>query len=85
MTGILEALAGVSIFAVPCLVVAAVDQHKLEKERKKREFEEIRERDYLYGFKAGMRYEKACAVGKARNSVQQQVDKEEERYARMVY
>ncbi|HEL1616922.1 TPA: hypothetical protein TXL58_000960 [Streptococcus suis] len=43
MIEIFEALAGVSIFAVPCLVAAAIDQHKLEKERKKREQALLRE------------------------------------------
>ncbi|CYX63770.1 hypothetical protein [Streptococcus suis] len=81
-----EALLSLSIFAVPVLVGAIVEQRKIEKERKYKEFEEIRRRDYLYGFKAGMGYQSTCDVEKARNGLKrdaQQVDKEENRYARM--
>ncbi|HEM4083036.1 TPA: hypothetical protein U1W60_000441 [Streptococcus suis] len=82
-----EALLSLSIFAVPVLVGAIVEQRKIEKERKYKEFEEIRRRDYLYGFKAGMGYQSTCDIEKARNGLKrdaQQVDKEENRYARMV-
>ncbi|HFI0474361.1 TPA: hypothetical protein ACGOZT_001250 [Streptococcus suis] len=76
-----------SIFAVPMLVGAIVEQRKTEKERMKREFEEIRHRDYLYGFKAGMGYQNTCNEETARNGLKrdaQQVDKEIARYAKMV-
>ncbi|MFM0781625.1 hypothetical protein P7J65_04790 [Streptococcus suis] len=79
-----EALLSLSIFAVPVLAGALVEQRKAEKERMKREFEEIRRRDYLYGFKAGMGYQNTCNKETARNGLKrdaQQVDKEIARYA----
>ncbi|WP_449461383.1 hypothetical protein [Streptococcus suis] len=79
-----EAILTLGIFAVPVFVGAVVEQRKLEKERKYKEFEEIRRRDYLYGFKAGMGYQSACDIEKARNGLKrnaQQVDKEWKRYA----
>ncbi|MHC3567509.1 hypothetical protein ACYKOT_04710 [Streptococcus suis] len=45
-----------SLFAVPLLAVGIVEHRKAEKRRMHKEFEEIRRRDYLYGFKAGMGY-----------------------------
>ncbi|HEM5141899.1 TPA: hypothetical protein U1272_001322 [Streptococcus suis] len=82
-----EALLSLSIFAAPVLVGAIVEQRKIEKKRMREEFEEIRRRDYLYGFKAGMGYQSTCDIEKARNGLKrnaQQVDKENGRYARMV-
>ncbi|NQP45564.1 hypothetical protein HO919_11065, partial [Streptococcus suis] len=66
---------------------AVVEQRKAEKKRMCEEFEEIRRRDYLYGFKAGMGYQSTCDIEKARNGLKQnaqQVDKEWKRYAEMV-
>ncbi|HFI0101577.1 TPA: hypothetical protein ACGORV_001038 [Streptococcus suis] len=83
-----EAILTLGIFAVPVLVGAIVEQRKAEKERMKREYEEIRRRDYLYGFKAGMGYQNTCTKETARNGLKrdaQQVDKEWKRYAEMVY
>ncbi|WP_449452281.1 hypothetical protein [Streptococcus suis] len=82
-----EALLSLSIFAVPLLAAGIVEQRKAEKERIRKEFEEIRRRDYLYGFKAGMGYQSTCDTEKARNGLKQnaqQVDKEMARYAEMV-
>ncbi|MFM0601008.1 hypothetical protein P7J10_01255 [Streptococcus suis] len=82
-----EALLSLSIFAVPMLAVGIVEQRKAEKKRMCEEFEEIRRRDYLYGFKAGMGYQSTCDIEKARNGLKrdaQQVDKEWKRYAEMV-
>ncbi|MGQ7340701.1 hypothetical protein ACTGYU_10160 [Streptococcus suis] len=82
-----EAILTLSIFAVPILTVAVVEQRKIEKKRMREEFEEIRRRDYLYGFKAGMGYQSTCDIEKARNGLKrdaQQVDKEWKRYAEMV-
>ncbi len=82
-----EAILTLGIFAVPILAVAIAEQRKAEKERKCEEFEEIRRRDYLYGFKAGMGYQSTCDIEKARNGLKrdaQQVDKEIARYAEMV-
>ncbi|HFR3278331.1 TPA: hypothetical protein ACHU3Q_000083 [Streptococcus suis] len=79
-----EAILTLGIFAVPILAVAIAEQRKAEKERKCEEFEEIRRRDYLYGFKAGMGYQSTCDTEKARNGLKrdaQQVDKEMARYA----
>ncbi|HFU3705169.1 TPA: hypothetical protein ACGO7G_000780 [Streptococcus suis] len=82
-----EAILTLGIFAVPILTAAVVEQRKTEKERINRECEEIRRRDYLYGFKAGMGYQNTCHKEKARNGLKrnaQQVDTEEARYAQMV-
>lgn len=82
-----EALLSLSIFAVPVLVGAIVEQRKAEKKRMNREYEEIRRRDYLYGFKAGMGYQNTCNKETARNGLKrnaQQVDREIARYAEMV-
>ncbi|MDG4521560.1 hypothetical protein [Streptococcus suis] len=82
-----EAIFTLGIFALPILTAAVVEQRKIEKERKHKEFEEIRRRDYLYGFKAGMGYQSTCDIEKARNGLKrdaQQVDKEWKRYAKMV-
>ncbi|HEL2246138.1 TPA: hypothetical protein TZI86_001898 [Streptococcus suis] len=82
-----EAILTLGIFAVPILTAAVVEQRKAEKKRKCEEFEEIRRRDYLYGFKAGMGYQSTCDIEKARNGLKQnaqQVDKEWKRYAEMV-
>lgn len=82
-----EAIFTLGIFAVPILTVAVVEQRKIEKKRMREEFEEIRRRDYLYGFKAGMGYQSTCDIEKARNGLKrnaQQVDKEWKRYAEMV-
>ncbi|HEL2058748.1 TPA: hypothetical protein TY417_000012 [Streptococcus suis] len=82
-----EAIFTLSIFAVPILTAAVAEQRKVEKRRMRKEFEEIRRRDYLYGFKAGMGYQSTCDIEKARNGLKrntQQVDKEWERYERLV-
>ncbi|HEP1818019.1 TPA: hypothetical protein VB838_002139 [Streptococcus suis] len=82
-----DAITSVAVFALPILVVAVVEQRKAEKKRMCEEFEEIRRRDYLYGFKAGMGYQSTCDIEKARNGLKrdaQQVDKEWKRYAEMV-
>ncbi|HEM5276926.1 TPA: hypothetical protein U1377_000261 [Streptococcus suis] len=79
-----EAIFTLGIFALPILTAAVVEQRKAEKKRMCEEFEEIRRRDYLYGFKAGMGYQSTCDVEKARNGLKrdaQQVDKEIARYA----
>ncbi|CYV83968.1 hypothetical protein HO681_06950 [Streptococcus suis] len=82
-----EALLTLGIFALPVLAAGIVEQRKAEKRRMREEFEEIRRRDYLYGFKADMGYQSTCDIEKARNGLKrnaQQVDKEENRYAEMV-
>ncbi|MFI3098335.1 hypothetical protein, partial [Streptococcus suis] len=82
-----EAIFTLGIFALPMLAVGIVEQRKAEKKRMCEEFEEIRRRDYLYGFKAGMGYQSTCDIEKARNGLKrdaQQVDKEWKRYAEMV-
>ncbi|HEM4851172.1 TPA: hypothetical protein U1096_001374, partial [Streptococcus suis] len=81
------AILTLGIFAVPILTAAVVEQRKIEKKQMREEFEEIRRRDYLYGFKAGMGYQSTCDIEKARNGLKrdaQQVDKEWKRYAEMV-
>ncbi|HEL1710044.1 TPA: hypothetical protein TXT50_002218, partial [Streptococcus suis] len=64
-----EAILTLGIFALPILTAAVVEQRKAEKKRMCEEFEEIRRRDYLYGFKAGMGYQSTCDIEKARNGL----------------
>lgn len=81
---ILDAIASISVFALPILAAAVLEQRKAEKRRMRKEFEEIRRRDYLYGFKAGMGYQSTCNTESIRNGLKrdaQQVDKEIARYA----
>ncbi|HFI0935183.1 TPA: hypothetical protein ACGO17_000331 [Streptococcus suis] len=81
---IYDALASLSVFVLPILAVAIAEQRKAEKRRMRKEFEEIRRRDYLYGFKAGMGYQSVCNKESIRNGLKrnaQQVDKEIARYA----
>ncbi|HEM6050374.1 TPA: hypothetical protein U2B74_002089 [Streptococcus suis] len=82
-----EAIFTLGIFALPILTAAVVEQRKAEKKRMCEEFEEIRRRDYLYGFKAGMGYQSTCNKESIRNGLKrnaQQVDKEWDRYERLV-
>lgn len=82
-----EAILTFGLFAVPLLAVGVAEQRKAEKRRMREEFEEIRRRDYLYGFKAGMGYQSVCNKETARNGLKrdaQQVDKEWDRYERLV-
>ncbi|HFR3650142.1 hypothetical protein HCC50_09370 [Streptococcus suis] len=79
-----EALLSLSIFAVPILVGAVIEQHKTEVERRKRELALIREAERINQFKNGMVYRDECLKQRVFNTERQQVDKEGERYARMV-
>ena len=75
-----EAILTVGIFAVPILAVAMIEQRKRELERRK----QIREMEQLVQFKHGMAYRDECIKQSVLNAERQQVDKEEERYARLV-
>ena len=75
-----EAIFTLGIFAVPILAVAIIEQRKLEKQRRK----QIREMGQIIHFKYGMAYRDECFKQSVLNTERQQVDKEEERYAKMV-
>ena len=75
-----EAILTLGIFAVPILAVAIIEQRKLEKQRRK----QIREMEQIIQFKHGMAYRDECFKQSVLNTERQQVDKEEERYAKMV-
>lgn len=77
---IFDAIASVSVFALPMLVVAVAEQRKLEKQRKKRELALMLETEQLIMFKHGMAYRDECFKQSVLNTERQQVDKEEERY-----
>ena len=79
-----EALFTLGIFAVPVLAGAIVEQRKLEVERRKRELTLIRETERINQFRHGMAYRDECLKQRVLNTERQQVDKEGERYARMV-
>lgn len=72
-----EAILSLSIFAVPILAVAIIEQRKMEVERRK----QIREMEQIIQFKHGMAYRDECMKKRVLNTERQQVDKEEERYA----
>ena len=77
-----EAILTIGIFAVPILAVAIIEQRKRELEHKKRELVLLRETEQLIQFKHGMAYRDECFKQSVLNTERQQVDKEEERYAR---
>lgn len=79
-----EAIFTLGIFAVPILAVAVIEQHKKEAERRKRELALIRDMERINQFKHGMAYRDECMKQRVLNTERQQVDKEWERYARMV-
>lgn len=79
-----EAIFTLGIFAVPILAVAVAEQRKLEKQRRKRELALIREMERINQFRHGMAYRDECLKQRVFNTERQQVDKEGERYARMV-
>ena len=71
-----EAIFTLGIFAVPILVCAVIEQHKMELERRKR----IREMEQIIQFKYGMAYRDECFKQSVLNTERQQVDKEIARY-----
>ncbi|HEM6591242.1 hypothetical protein [Streptococcus suis] len=79
-----EAILTLGIFAVPILAVAVIEQHKKEVGRRKRELALIREMERINHFRNGMAYRDECMKQRVLNTERQQVDKEGERYARMV-
>ena len=78
-----EAILSLSIFAVPILAVAVMEQRKLEKQRRKRELALIREMERINQFRHGMAYRDECLKQRVLNTERQQVDKEEDMYAQM--
>ena len=81
---IYDALASLSVFVLPILAVAVAEQRKAETERRKRELILIRETERINQFRHGMAYRDECFKQSVLNTERQQVDKEGERYARMV-
>lgn len=79
-----EGLLTLGIFAVPVLIGALVEQRKAEKERMVQEIDRILEQEKQKNFRWGMAYEKECFKQRVLNTERQQVDKEWDRYARMV-
>ena len=75
-----EAIFTVGIFAVNILVVAIIEQRKMEAERRKRELALLRETEQLIQFKHGMAYRDECFKQRVLNTERQQVDKEIARY-----
>ena len=71
-----EALLTLGVFAVPILAVAII-------ERRKCELVLMRETEQLIQFKHGMAYRDECFKQSVLNTERQQVDKEEERHARV--
>ncbi|HEL2386862.1 TPA: hypothetical protein TZS90_000281 [Streptococcus suis] len=76
-----EAIFTLSIFAVPILTAAVIEQHKIEVERRKRELALIRETERINHFRHGMAYRDECLKQRVLNTERQQVDKEMARYA----
>ncbi|HFI0419817.1 TPA: hypothetical protein ACGOW9_000977 [Streptococcus suis] len=89
---IYDALASLSVFVLPILAVAVMEQRKSEKERRRREsalYREMQLETLKYETWAqAEKYYKACQKESIKNSLKrngQQVDKEWKRYAEMVY
>ncbi|HFU4217792.1 TPA: hypothetical protein ACGO8M_001189 [Streptococcus suis] len=87
-----EAIMTLSIFAVPVLAGALVEQRKAEKERRRREsalYREMQLETLEYETWAqAEKYYKVCQKESIKNSLKrngQQVDKEWKRFAEMVY
>lgn len=86
-----EALLSLSIFALSVLAAGIAEQRKTEKERKRRELALLRDLE-LEALKyetwtQAEQYYKTCQKESAKNNLKrngQQVDREENRYARMV-
>lgn len=78
-----EAFLTLGVFAVPILAVAIIEQRKMELERRKRELALMREMEQIIQFKHGMAYRDECFKRSVLNTERQQVDNEEERYARV--
>ena len=78
-----EAIFTLGVFAVPILAVAIIEQRKREKQRKERELVLMRETEQLIQFKHGMAYRDECFKQSVLNTERQQVDKEEEWYAKV--
>ncbi|HFU4448759.1 TPA: hypothetical protein ACGO91_000947 [Streptococcus suis] len=88
---IFDAIASVSVFVLPILAAAVVEQRQVEKERKRRELALLREMELetlkYETWAQAEQYYKTCQKESARNNLKrngQQVDKEWDRYARMV-
>ncbi|HFI0600761.1 TPA: hypothetical protein ACGO9Z_000125 [Streptococcus suis] len=88
---IFDAIASVSVFVLPILAAGIVEQRKTEKERKRRELALLREMELetlkYETWAQAEKYYKACQKESIKNSLKrngQQVDKEWDRYARMV-
>ena len=75
-----EAIFTLSIFALPILAVAIIEQRKMESERRKRELVLMRELEQIIQFKHGMAYRDECMKQSVLNTERQQVDKEIARY-----
>ncbi|HFU4464725.1 TPA: hypothetical protein ACGO9X_002036 [Streptococcus suis] len=78
-----EALLSLSIFAVPVLIGAVIEQRKAEKKRMVQEIDRILEQEKQKNFRWGMTYEKECFKQRVLNTERQQVDKENAQYAKM--
>ncbi|HEM5090191.1 TPA: hypothetical protein U1266_000426 [Streptococcus suis] len=88
---IFTAIGACAVFALPCVVVAAIDYRNAEKQRKERELALLREMELetlrYETWAQAEQYYKTCQKESARNSLKrngQQVDKEIARYAEMV-
>lgn len=86
-----EAIMTLSIFAVPVLAGAIMEQRKAEKERRRREsalYREMQLETLKYETWAqAEQYYKTCRKESMKNNLKrngQQVDREENRYAKMV-
>lgn len=85
---IFDAIASVSVFVLPMLAAAVVEQRQVEKERKRRELALLREMELetlkYETWAQAEQYYKTCRKEFVRNSLvhnAQQVDKEIARYA----
>ncbi|HEM6189575.1 TPA: hypothetical protein U2C48_000187 [Streptococcus suis] len=85
---IFTAIGATAVFAIPCVVVAAIDYRNAEKRRKERELALLREMELetlkYETWAQAERYYKTCRKESMKNNLKrngQQVDKEMARYA----
>ncbi|RRN50474.1 hypothetical protein EI220_06570 [Streptococcus suis] len=88
---IFDAIASVSVFALPMMVAGIVEQRKIEKERRRKQLALYREMELetlkYETWAQAEKYYKTCQKEAVKNNLKrnpQQVDKENGRYARMV-
>lgn len=64
-----DALLAVSVLAIPCLITAAIEQHKVEKERREREQALLREQLTVLACERAVEQSRQAWINKAKQSL----------------